>query len=55
MKFSNSEYLASIQVTKPLTNLIMQQNAVYLHEAQEAKLLARFGLMRTKQQVQANV
>ena len=54
MRFANSEYLASVQVTKPLTDLIMQQNAVYSYEAQEAQLLAKFDLWRTKRQVQAN-
>ena len=51
MRLSNSEYLASVQVTKPLTDLIMQQNAVYLYEAQEAQLLAKFDLRRTKRPV----
>ena len=54
MRLSNSEYLASVQVTKPLTDLIMQQNAVYSYEAQEAQQLAKFDFRRTKWQVQAN-
>ena len=41
MRLSSSECLASVQVTKPLTDLIMQQNAVYSYEAQEAQLLAK--------------
>ena len=56
MRLANSEYLASVQVTKPLTDLIMQQNVVYSYEAQEAQLLAKLDLRRTtgKRQVQAN-
>ena len=54
MRLANSEYLALVQVTKPLTDQIMQQNAVYSYEAQEAQLLAKFDLRRTKRQVQAN-
>ena len=54
MRLSSSEYLASVQVTKPLTDLIMQQNAVYSYEAQKAQLLAKCDLWRAKWQVQAN-
>ena len=48
-KVSTSEYLASRQVTKPLSDLIIQQNYEY---AIEAQLVAKSDLRRSKRQLQ---
>ena len=50
-KGASSEYLASLQVTKPLSDLILQQNPVYSFETLEAQLVAKSDIQRSKRQV----
>ena len=54
MRASNSEYAASVQITKPLSDLIIQHNSVYTLDTQEEQLAAKSNLRRTKRQVQIN-
>ena len=54
VRASNSEYAASVQITKHLSELIIQQNSVYSFDTQEEQLAAKSNLRRTKRQVQIN-
>ena len=52
-KASTSEYAASQQVTKPLSDLILQQNPQYSFDTLEAQLIAKSNLRSSKRQQQA--
>ena len=52
-KASTSEYAASQQVTKPLSDLILQQNPQYSFDTLEAQLIAKSNLQSSKRQQQA--
>ena len=54
VRASNSEYAASVQITKPLSDLIIQQNSAYSLDTHEEQLAAKSNLRRTKRQVQIN-
>ena len=53
-KASTSEYRASQQVTKPLSDSILQQNPQYSFDTLEAQLVAKSNLRTLKKQVQSN-
>ena len=51
---ATSEYRASQQVTKPLSDSILQQNPQYSFDTLEAQLVAKSNLRTLKKQVQSN-
>ena len=53
-KASTSEYRASQQVTKPLSDSILQQNFQYSFDTLEAQLVAKSNLRTLKKQEQSN-